>query len=102
MSKSFTSALLSRFAMGTLNGISGIIKRAAIQQARLSKKVGGSHDEEEWWPYREYVGQRSSTYLTQRQRAEVYTRIWEVHYDQESRTIGDKCRHLARKAIAVN
>lgn len=48
------------------------------------------------------IGQRRSTYLSQKQRALVYTKLWEVHYDLGSQTVGAKWRRLARKVIAIN
>lgn len=46
---------------------------------------------------------RRSTYLNQRQRARVYARLWEVHYDRGSEpTIGARWRRIARKVIAIN
>jgi len=48
------------------------------------------------------VKDRRSKYLTQRQRAEVYVKLWEVHYDKGSETTGAKWRRVARKVIALN
>ncbi|CAB9515556.1 Oxidation resistance protein 1 [Seminavis robusta] len=46
--------------------------------------------------------QRQSLYLDNRQRAQVYVKLWEIHYDQGSSTVGAKWRRLARKAITLN
>jgi len=46
--------------------------------------------------------QMRATVLSQRGRARVYTKLWEVHFDRGSGTVGAKWRKLARKTIAVN
>lgn len=45
---------------------------------------------------------RRSLYLTERQRTQVYVKLWEVHYDRGSETTGAKWRKVARKVIAMN
>jgi len=45
---------------------------------------------------------QASEYLSERQRALVYARLWEVHYDQGSGTVAARWRRLARKAITLN
>lgn len=51
---------------------------------------------------REAKEDRRSLYLTQRQRAQIYVKLWEVHYDRGSETAGAKWRRGARKVIALN
>ena len=46
--------------------------------------------------------QKQSRYLNIRQKAHIYVRLWEVHYDEGSDTVASKWRRLARKAIAYN
>ncbi|KAL7552081.1 hypothetical protein ACHAWF_016721 [Thalassiosira exigua] len=53
------------------------------------------------WGKSEFL-ERRSVYLSQRQRARVYTRLWEVHYDRGSQSAPAKWRRLVRKVIAVN
>jgi TLD len=45
---------------------------------------------------------RRKRYLNNRQRGQVYMRLWEVHYDDGSETVASKWRRLVRKTIAVN
>jgi len=41
-------------------------------------------------------------YLDNRQKAQVFVRLWDVHYDHGSHTPASKWRRMARKAIALN
>jgi hypothetical protein len=46
--------------------------------------------------------EKRKDYLNNRQRSQLHTRLWEVHYDDGCTTVASKWRRIVRKVIVVN